>query len=92
MMAFIVLLGVGAFILYRFDSQIKEGYAYAGRAAAPLRSKVLPVPQAYLDILQKYFPYYNQLEDSAKEKFAQKVCLFIYRKRFIPRNVNVVTI
>jgi MtfA peptidase len=92
MIIFIVLLGIGAFILYRFNSNLKEGYAYAGRAAAPLRSKVLPVPQAYRDILERYFPYYGQLDDSAKNKFDQKVCLFIYQKRFIPRNVDVVTI
>jgi MtfA peptidase len=91
MITFIVLLAVGAFFLYRFDRQIKEGYAYAGRAAAPLRTKVLPVPQAYRDILQKYFPYYRQLDGAAKNKFAQKVCFFIYRKRFIPRNIDEVT-
>jgi len=92
MIIFIVVLGIGAFILYRFDSKLKQGYEYAGRAAAPLRSKVLPVPQAYRDILEKYFPYYSQLDSSAKNKFAQKVCFFIYQKRFIPRNVDVVTI
>ena len=92
MIIFIVVLGIGAFILYRFDNKLKEGYEYAGRAAAPLRSKVLAVPQAYRDILEKYFPYYSQLDDSDKNKFAQKVCFFIYQKRFIPRNVDVVTI
>jgi MtfA peptidase len=91
MITFIVLLGIGAFILYRFDSKIKEGYAYAGRAAAPLRTKVLPVPHVYKDILQKYFPYYRQLDDAAKNRFAQKVAFFIYRKRFIPRNIDEVT-
>ena len=92
MITFIVLLGIGAFIVYRFDSELKKGYDYAGQAAAPLRSKILPVPQTYRDILQKYFPYYRQLDDIAKNKFAEKVCHFIYAKRFIPRNIDEVTI
>jgi hypothetical protein len=37
----IALMGISAFILYRFDSTLKEGYDYARRAAIPLRSKVL---------------------------------------------------
>lgn len=92
MIIFFVILGIGALVIYRFDKQLKESYAYAGRAAAPLRVKVLPVPQAYRDILQKYFPYYKQLDELSKNKFAQKVCHFIYRKRFIPRNIDQVTI
>ncbi|HEX6225616.1 MAG TPA: zinc-dependent peptidase, partial [Chryseolinea sp.] len=62
------------------------------RAAAPLRTKVWPVPPAYRNILQKYFPYYRQLDDAEKNKFVEKVSVFIYRKRFIPRNVDQVTI
>ena len=92
MITFFVLLGVGALIIYRFDKKIKEGYGYVERAAAPLRTKVWLVPPSYRNILQKYFPYYRQLDDAAKNKFVEKVCVFIYRKRFIPRNVDQVTI
>ncbi|WP_276367452.1 zinc-dependent peptidase [Chryseolinea sp. H1M3-3] len=90
MISFVIVLVV-AFAIYRFDKELKESYLYAGRVAAPLRSKVLPIPQAYRDILQKYFLYYRQLDDVAKTKFVQKVCQFIYGKRFIPRNVDQVT-
>jgi Mlc titration factor MtfA (ptsG expression regulator) len=55
-------------------------------------TKLRPVPQHFKTILQKYFPYYQQLSDSNKTKFSQKVTNFIYSKRFIPRNVNEVTI
>ena len=55
MIAFMVLLGVVAFILYRFKAELQEGYAYAGRAAAPLRSKVLPVPPALSGYSSKVF-------------------------------------
>jgi Mlc titration factor MtfA (ptsG expression regulator) len=92
MIPFFFLLGIGAFIIYRFDKELKAGYSYAGRAAAPLRSKVFPIPQVYRDALEKYFPYYQQLDDANKTKFAQKVCNFIYGKRFIPRNVDEVTL
>lgn len=91
-MIFIVLLGIGAFVVYRFDKQLKQSYAYAGRTAAPLRSKLLPVPKAYSAILEKYFPYYRQLEEANKTKFLQKLTHFIYRKRFIPRDIDRVTI
>ena len=92
MIPFILFLGLGAFVIYRFNKQVKEGYYYAGRATAPLRTKVFPIPQAYRDILQKYYPYYRQLDHIAKNKFAQRVCNFIYQKRFIPRGIDEVTI
>jgi hypothetical protein len=40
MMTFFVLLGIGAIILYRINTQVKKGYRYAGQAAVPLRTKV----------------------------------------------------
>lgn len=92
MIALIVLIGIVGLIVYRFNRELKETYSFAGRAAAPLRSKVLPVPQIYRDILQKYFPFYRQLDDGNKNKFVQKVCNFIYGKRFIPRNIDEITV
>lgn len=92
MIPLLVFVGIGVFIIYRFDKALKEGYAFAGRAAAPLRSRVFPIPQVYRDVLEKYFPYYRQLDDGGKNKFALKVCNFIYGKRFIPRNIDEVTL
>jgi MtfA peptidase len=92
MIALIVLIGVVGLIFYRYNRALKETYSFAGRIAAPLRSKVLPVPQIYRDILQKYFPFYRQLDDLNKNKFVQKVCNFIYGKRFIPRNIDQITV
>jgi MtfA peptidase len=79
-------------IIYRFQREVREGYYYAGRKAAPLKSKVIPTPQVYKDILQKYFGYYQRLTPADKNKFAQKVARFIYGKRFVPRGVDEVTI
>ncbi len=92
MIVYLILFSIGVLVVYRFNQEIKEGYAFAGRAAAPLRSRVLPMPQAYQVILEKYFPFYNQLDNSEKNRFAQKVCTFMYGKRFIPRNINEVSI
>lgn len=57
-----------------------------------MKTWVLPVPQLYKDILQKYFHYYQILSPSNKVKFERKVCNFLYSKRFIPRNIPEVTI
>lgn len=92
MIAFIIVLGVVGIIAYQFNRELKESYAYAGRVAAPLRSRALPVPPVYKEILQKYFPFYRQLDDANKNRFVQKVCKFIYGKRFIPRNIDEVTV
>jgi len=77
---------------YRFKKELQEGYRYASRQAAPFRSAVLPVPQAYKEILQKYFTYYQQLLPADKARFERKVVNFIWGKRFIPRGVPEVTI
>ncbi len=92
MITFVVLFGIVAVVVYHYQQQLKEGYAFAGRAAAPLRSKVLPVPQVYRDILEKYFPFYRQLDDPNQNRFAQRVANFIYGKRFIPRNIDEITV
>ncbi len=79
-------------LVYRVKRQLQEGYAYTERVAAPLKTAILPVPQIYRDILQKYFPYYQQLDATSKSRFERKVCEFIYSKKFIPRNIDKVTV
>lgn len=90
-MTFVIVSGVVIFIVYRYQKELGEGYEYAGRKAAPVRSQLLPVPQQYRDILQKYFRFYQQLSVEHKAKFERKVCNFVYSKQFIPRNVDEVT-
>lgn len=92
MIALLALVGIGVIFWYRYNNDLKKGYDAARRTAAPLRAKVFPVPAGFRDILQKYFKFYRQLSDENKEKFAQRVAYFVYRKRFIPRNVDHVTI
>ena len=92
MILFLAASGVVIFIIYYFKSELREGYSQAGRAAAPLKSMMLPVPPVYRDILQKYFPYYQKLNEQDKTKFERKVCNFMYGKRFIPRDIDEVTI
>ena len=91
MIALLILSGVIVFIVYRFKQEVKESYRYAGRTAAPVRSRILPVPRVYRQILLKYFPYYGKLSALNRRKFERKVAQFIYGKRFIPRQVNEVT-
>jgi Mlc titration factor MtfA (ptsG expression regulator) len=88
MVTVIILIGIAALILYRYQQGFARGYSKVGRAVAPIKSRLLPVPQAYRDVLEKYFFYYRQLEESGRNQFAQKVCNFIYGKRFIPRNLD----
>lgn len=92
MIAILIFSGVIAFIAYRFQQEVQKGYQYAGRKAAPVKTWVLPVPQLYKDILQKYFTYYQSLSSGNKARFERKVCNFLYAKKFIPRNIEKVTI
>lgn len=86
-----IISGVVIFIIYRFQVELREGYEGAGRAAAPIKSRILPVPSEYKEILEKYFTYYTALSENSKRNFEQKLCYFIYSKKFIPRNTTEVT-
>lgn len=92
-MVFIVITGiVFIFVFINYKNDLTETYQYAGRKAAPIKSAVLPVPQRYKEILQKYFQFYQKLSPENKTKFERKVCNFVYGKRFIARNIDEVTI
>jgi Mlc titration factor MtfA (ptsG expression regulator) len=88
----LIIAGLVIFIVYRFRQAFREGYRYTEQKTGPVRSAVMPVPQAFRDILQKYFRYYQQLPPSDKAKFERKLTTFVYSKRFIPRNIDRVTI
>jgi MtfA peptidase len=92
MTIFLIFSGVIVFIVYYFQQEVRESYKYAGLKAAPVKSLLLPVPPRYKEILQKYFAYYQKLSPENKGKFERKVTQFIYGKRFIPRQVDEVTI
>jgi hypothetical protein len=92
MWTFLLVSGAIGLIAYRFNNQIKAGVFVASRAAAPFTTKLLPVPVAYRQVLHKYFPYYQKLSVADQEIFERKVCLFMYGKRFVPRNVETVTL
>lgn len=86
----VIIVGV-VIIIVRFRVELNHGYREAGRVAAPLRSRILPLPASYKDILTRYFHYYNNLPATQKPAFEQKLMYFILSKKFIPRNFDVVT-
>jgi Mlc titration factor MtfA (ptsG expression regulator) len=90
MITIIIVISTVVFIIIRYRLQIDQSYQYAGQATATLRSKLLPVPQYYKDLLEKYFRYYQGLSEENKRVFEQKLCRFIYSKRFIPRGMKEV--
>jgi Mlc titration factor MtfA (ptsG expression regulator) len=92
MSAILVVAGVALLFYLKYRVEVWESVKYADRKAAPLKSKIFPVSQRVKDILEKHFTYYNKLSPEDKNKFARKVVLFMYGKRFIPRNVAEVTI
>jgi hypothetical protein len=92
MITLLVISCFVALVAYRFHQEVQRGYQYAGRKVAPVKTWVLPVPELYKDILLKYFRYYQLLSPVNKGKFERKVCNFLYSKRFIPRNIDEVTI
>ena len=91
-MAYLLIIAFFAFLYISYRKDLKEGIEYAGKKAAPLKTKILPVPQRFKDILLKYFPYYQRLSPENRSLFEKKLVRFLYRKRFIPRNVDEVTI
>ncbi|HEY0742704.1 MAG TPA: zinc-dependent peptidase [Chryseosolibacter sp.] len=92
MITLFIVSGVIIVIVFFYREELGQSYSYAGRQAAPVRTLVLPVPQRYREILQKYFPYYQALSVENKTKFEKKVVRFIYGKQFIPRQVDEVTV
>lgn len=91
-MAIALVIVVVIFLYVYYRRAVHQGYEYASRKAAPIRSQVMPVPQRFKDILLKYFSFYQKLSAEDKVKFERKVTNFVYSKRFIPRNVDEVTI
>lgn len=92
MIALLVISCVVALVVYRYQQEVHMGYQYAGRKAAPVKAWMLPVPQSYKLILQKYCRYYRALSAQDKSRFERKVCNFLYTKRFIPRDMPEVSI
>jgi MtfA peptidase len=81
-----------AFIAMRLRRDLKEGYEFSRRKAAPVAGKILAVPDRYKAILEKYFTYYQKLDEANKKVFERKVATFVRSKQFIPRNIDQVTI
>src|SRR5687768_14360195 len=92
MESLLIVLIIVVLALFRYAQQLKFGYQYLDRQAAPVKAKLLPVPPAYREILGKYFKYYQLLSPSARVTFERKVTTFIYGKQFIPRATDEVTI
>jgi MtfA peptidase len=92
MVTILIISCVIALVAYRFQQEVQAGYKFAERKAAPVKTWMLPVPQVYKDILQKYFRYYQFLSPTNKAVFEKKVCNFLYSKRFIPRDIDELTI
>lgn len=91
MTAFFLIAGIIVIAVFRYKGELREGYGEVVRSAGPIRSKVVPMPSVYREILIKYFPYYNELTVNDKSRFEQKLCYVIYSKVFIPRNFDDVT-
>lgn len=92
MITLLIFSCVVALVVYRYQQEVQIGYQYAGRKVAPVKTWVLPVPQSYKFILQKYCRYYQALPSQDKTRFERKVCNFLYSKRFIPRDMAEVSI
>jgi Mlc titration factor MtfA (ptsG expression regulator) len=90
MFYFIVVVGFIVVVVY-YRNQLEVAYEEVGRMAAPIRSSILPFPNHYKEILQKYFGYYNRLNAQQQHAFEQKLLYFIMSKKFIPRQFRPVT-
>ena len=92
MITLLIFSGVIAFIVYRFQEDLRDAYGHASRKATPVKALLFPVPLVYKTTLQKYFTYYQNLSPENKAKFERKVTRFIFEKQFIPRNIDEVTV
>ena len=78
-------------IVIRFQKEVKLGYDELNRKAAPVRAVLLPFPDHYREILEKYFTYYKNLSTENRQRFEQRVLNFILSKRFVARQFDRVT-
>lgn len=92
MLTIVLVLGIFLLVSVVYRHAVSEGYDRMGRAAAPVRSKIFPVPPYYRELLQRYFRYYQGLSEQNKRTFEQRVCQFIYSKKFIPRGMKEVPV
>ncbi len=92
MFGFVAVVVIGALLVYVNYGSIKEVAITADRKAAPVKTRVLPVPRKFRQILLKYFPFYGKLNAENRKRFERKLVKFLYAKRFIPRGVSEVTI
>lgn len=81
MITIVILVGVFIFV-YQFRSELGAAYEVTGRAAAPIRSALLPFPKQYKEILTKYFPTTPNLTASNKRHSNKRHCTL-----FFPRNL-----
>jgi MtfA peptidase len=88
MTVFLITSGIAIIVIYHFRNDIVRGAVGIEVRTAPIRSKLLPVPAHYREILSKYFNYYQRLSTNDKRKFEHRVVYFIRSKRFIPRNFS----
>ncbi len=87
----IFIFGGIIILIFSFRNKMLVGYQQVEIKTAALRSKVLPVPTVYTDILNKYFYYYQKLSDADRREFEQRLMYFLLTKKFIPRNFKEVT-
>ncbi len=84
-----VLAGAIYMILFR---DILKFPGYINLYSIPAVSEVLRLKAENRAILEKYFPYYNQLSDKDKKFFEKRVVNFINVKTFVPRQMPKVTL
>lgn len=87
----IFIFGTIIILVFSFRNKVAEGFGRVELHTAALRSKILPVPASYIEILDKYFYYYQKLTEKNKREFEQRVVHFLITKKFIPRNMAAVT-
>lgn len=91
MLIIIIAAGLVFIFLWHRNKGVKRATATAVRATAGVQAAVRPFPQAWRDILEKYFTYYKRLSRANKQVFEQKLLYFILSKRWVPRQFEAVT-